>query len=368
MEEVANIIKNVSWEDNDDVTRALFFHTKAFRGIPAEMEDLAEVLKRLGDYSFKSRKVLTIPTQDAKDKETDDRLHRAEKAIHRLVVLGVVIDYTINYSAREVTVSLSGIDKGGIVESYGKYVASYLGSRSQTEVRKALQYSDLPYHQFVPKMCELLLRFIYEVIEQGRRRAFYEMFLTATTETSNEGIHQRILRYLETTEHSKVLDEILQASQAGTDKIMEVFEQVVCSPNDAAELRGQVARYLESYPDHPGLLILRSLSEIYTRDWNPDVVKQNFVASISSAERNYSIGAPILYTFSAWGVQQVAKRDLGLAEAIEEEMLQRFPDPALARTLIKYVPLELAIAPAWFLLDRISGEITDIIPEEEAVG
>lgn len=370
VEEVADVIKSISWDDNDDITRALFFHTRAFRGIPRELEDVAVVLERLGDYSKKSHLVVPVPQfsdEKGDDMADDDSLHRAEKAIHRLLVLGVVSDYTINYSAKEFTISLSGASKESIIESYGRYVSSYSGGRGRYEVRKASQYVDLPLTQFVPKMVELLLRFIYEVIEQGRRRALYEMFLTATSENSDKGIRQRILQYLETTQHSKLLEELLQAPAAGVERIREVFDQVVCSPNDASELRGQVARYLESYPDHPGLLMLRSLSETFTRDWASDVVKQNFVAAISSAERNYGMDPTTLYEFAAWGIQQVARRDIGLAEVIENELLLRSSDPALARTLIRHVPPELAVSPAWFLIRRLTERVSALIPDGKEV-
>lgn len=45
----------------------------------------------------------------------------------------------------------------------------------------------------------LLLHFIYDVIERGRRRAIYEMLLACTNSTTDDAIRQRILRYLEVT-------------------------------------------------------------------------------------------------------------------------------------------------------------------------
>ena len=61
------------------------------------------------------------------------------------------------------------------------------------------------------------------------------------------------------------------------------------SPREAEELRGQVSRYLESYPDHPALLILRTVSESLSKDRDKIIAKQNLLAAASSALTKYSV-------------------------------------------------------------------------------
>ena len=61
--------------------------------------------------------------------------------------------------------------------------------------------------------------------------------------------------------------------------ISELSEQIT-SPNEGAELRGQTARLLESYPDNPALLLIRSFAELLCRDRNGDVVLDNLNASV----------------------------------------------------------------------------------------
>ena len=310
VEEIDEIIRNLSWEENDDITRVLYFHTNAFRGIAKEKQDVEEVLQYIGDVSKKGVKTLSIPDRIKQEADEYRQARKTtEKALHRLLLLGVVSDYTIDYSRDEFTIKLSGANKEEIVETYGKYVASYLSSRRQTEVEKASRLLSLSYSEFIIEMVSLLLHFIYDVIERGRRRAFYEMVLTCSESPTDESIRQRILRYLEATEYTEALEDIISDEKAGIKKCRDVFDNVR-SPNEAAELRGQVSRYLESYPDHPALLMLRSLSEVFSRDRNVEVAKQNFIASISSALTNYGISDDIVFDFAAWAVSVIARRNV----------------------------------------------------------
>jgi len=366
VEEIDEILKNIRREENDDITRVLYFHTNAFRGIAKEKQDVEEVLHHLGDVSKKGEKILSIPDR-IKQSADEHRQPReiTEKALHRLLLIGVVSDYTIDYSREEFTVKLSGANKEKILETYGKYIASYLYSKRQTEIEKASQLlsRSLSHFEFIMEMVDLLLHFIYDVIERGRRRAFYEMLLACVDSPTDKAIRQRILRYLEATEYSEVLEEIINDEKVGIIKCRDVFG-IVRSPNEAAELRGQVSRYLESYPDHPGLLMLRALSEVFSRDKNNEVARQNFIASISSAMTNYGLSNDIVFDFAAWAISDTANRDKGLAKELISELIKSYPNRLLARLLIQKLPTELVEIPAWFLLAKLHQMSLDLVPEK----
>jgi ATP-dependent DNA helicase RecQ len=366
VEEIDEILKNIRREENDDITRVLYFHTNAFRGIAKEKQDVEEVLNHLGDISKKGEKILSIPDR-IKQSADEHRQPReiTEKALHRLLLIGVISDYTIDYSREEFTVKLSGATKKKIIETYGKYVASYLYSRRQNEVEKASRLLNLSIIKFIKGMIDLLLHFIYDVIERGRRRAFYEMLLACVESPTHEAFRERILRYLEATAYSEDLEEIINDEKVGIIRCRHVVDDKVISRNAAAELRGQVSRYLESYPDHPILLMLRALSEIFLSDKNNEVVKQNFIASISSARVNYGLNDDIVFDFVAWAVSKIAEQDKILAkELIFELTKSSITDSSnrlLARTLIEKLPIELTEIPAWFLLARLKEDCNTLI-------
>jgi len=200
------------------------------------------------------------------------------------------------------------------------------------------------------------------VIERGRRRAFYEMLNACSGFPSDQDIRQRILRYLEATEYSEALEELVNDEKAGIIKCRDVFGNVR-STNEAAELRGQTSRYLESYPDHPSLLMLRSLSEVYSNDKNTEVAKQNFIASFSSALTNFRINQNIVFDFASWGISIIASQDKKLAKELLVELNKNYPDRTLARTLIQELPIDLTEVPAWFLLSKLDQSCRELIPK-----
>ena len=343
VEEIDDIIKNLRREDNDDITRNLYFHTNSFRGIAQEKKDVEEVLAKLGIGSKHRHVVLTMPKKDR---------NVIEKALHRLLLIGVISDYTINYSSEEFGVSVTGASKGEMIEAYGNYVASYLLSRRDTEVQKCVTFMKQNLSEFVASLIDLLLHFIYDVIERGRRRALHEVFLACTTSAKDKDIRQRILRYLEATEYSQSLDELISEKDVGIEKCMDIFGSVR-SPNEAAEIRGQVSRYLESYPDHPGLLVLRFLSEIMTRDANEEVAKQNFRAAITSASKNYGLDRSSVIGFASQAVRCIPSRHYQLACELVGDVLATFPTAASARELLRLLPHRLSEQPTLFLLRNL---------------
>ncbi len=343
-ETVVDIMSSVAYEENDDITRALYFQTNAFPGVSKEREKIKILLRELGDISKNTMKIMKVSTLKRND---------AEKVLHRLLILGVVSDYTINYSSEEFTVKIAGADKGKVTDAYAKYVSGYSVDRAQVEIEKARKLINLDFESFVSEMIDLLLHFIYSTIERQRRRALSEMLSAATVSPTDEGIRGRVLRHLEATQYSEHLEKILASKRAGLAETREAFDPIR-SPNEAAELRGQVARYLESYPDHPGLLMLRSLSEIYSRDSESHIVEQNFTASINSALKDYGLKGNLLTDFIIWSIDKFVKRNQTMAETLQRKALSIYPDRSLARSFLRNSTYDMVIIPSYFLLGRLA--------------
>ena len=365
IEEVAEIIRKTPWGESDDITRNLYFHTQAFRGIAKEEEDVDGILEGLGDLSRKRESILKIPGKiTERDTITGQARQTAEKALHRLLLIGIVSDYMIDYGSNEFTVRLSGYDKDQIVETYREYVGRYSYDRGQKEDEKASKLVHLPMPEFVRAMLDLLLRFIYEVIERGRRRALYEMVQACTGSKTDKEIRKAILGYLSATEHSKDLEEVIASKNGGIERCRDLVISVR-SPNEAAELRSQVSRDLESYPDHPGLLMLRALSEVLSRDKDPEVVRENFRASVSFALSTYGLNESFVFEFAAWAASFINMNSTDSAADLVLYLVQTHPSRHLARKLIEYLPLALSGIPAWFLMTKLQQNCESLITKEE---
>jgi len=354
VEAIYEVIHGLRWGEKDDIAYALYFQVKAFPGLTEEKTGVLQVVQSLPDLSRRGRAII-------KASEKDRQV--VEKALHRLLILGVILDYTIDYSAGEFEVDVSGASKEMVIESYGNYVGGYIAGKRQVEVERARSLLAADPSLFLPGMVELVLRFIYEVIEQGRRRALEEMRLVANLQ-DDQSIRERILRYLESTEFSEALDGMVGDRNAGLMKMKQVYE-ALRSPNEAGELRGQVSRYLESYPDHPALLILRALSEACCRDRDKAVVDQNFMAAISAARRNYAVANETLFKFITWSLVQVSRKYPEAVVPLQQKLLRECPERALAVMLMKNLPREVQPHLMWFLLGRLTDELSAVLRSEQ---
>lgn len=295
----------------DDIDRNLWFQTNAFPGVSEEIGNLKDTINRFTDIRVRSTETI------AYQKSSEMRV--AEKAVHRLVVLGVVEDYTVDFSANAITATLSGTIGVKVIDSYIKYLEGYSERRAKAESVAISDLQDDGSPEFVLNVAERLINFIYDVIEKGKRRGMEEMLDAAKTK-SESALRSRILQYLEQTEFSPILEKLLDEEIEIIEALYEVFDLIV-SPQKASELRGQSSRYLESYPDNPGLLIMRGLSEYRCRDTDIETVQTNITAALKFGRDEYGMDEEELGSLLVWTVSQFENRDADVVNAMLSKAL-----------------------------------------------
>ena len=345
VEELAELDRGLNREEKDDIVRMLWFHSNAFRGEAAEVETMSQVLRDLHPAS--------VP--DFREIGRDDSAgsDAREKALHRLLLLGIVEDYTVDHAAQSYGVKLAGASPENVIEAYTKYVATYQEARALQERAKAEQVSAGDWDEFALDIARLLVRFIYEVIEQGRRRAISEMVAACRVEGEDE-FRARVLRYLEATEYSERLETLLSDASGGLGVVPEVMAEVL-SPRDAAEVRGQVSRYLESYPDQPALLVLRALSEAMCEDTDWSTVEQNLLAFLESAVPKYGASGPDFMRSAGIAPRVLAPRNKDLASTFESLAVEQFPVREALRIMVSAAGLRNSSAAPFVLLAALAG-------------
>lgn len=360
----------VNFENADDISRSLFFHLDSFRGIEAEIESIKSILGLIGNLET-SREVII------KAKKNLDR-KVIEKALYRLIVLGPVTDYTIDYSSDEFTVDYQKIDKHEIIDRYALYVAGYNKTRINKETEKLQEIFDLPYRDFIINASKVLISFIYDTIEKGKRRGIAEVLnlseAALSSDNHDEVIRNRILRYLETS-YSEEIEKILNVDELKLDLIRDFIDGYetldggiiggLRSPKDAEEIRGQVSRYLESNPDHPGLLILRAISELFCKDYNKSIVLSTLDAAIKYANEQvgYSIQNYEFYKMVAWSIIKIGEKDNEIYNELTLELLERFNDLEFAKIIIKLSEdnLNFMLLPMQYIMKTNHKRINKII-------
>jgi len=349
--EVASQIESFGRNEADDITRNLWFHNQAFMGEAQDLEDVRTVMDDMGDISL--RRTTTIVPHAKLGSNRNNARHRTEKAIHRLVVIGVVEDYTLNYSADEFSVAISGATKDQIGDSYATYAAAYqerLGQRARVDCQEIIQ---LEYSDFVANVAKMLIKFVYQHIELSRRSSLNEMLQAVSSTNDGEQLRSRILEFLQQSEYDSRLNEVISSQFGGLDRIGEIIVEII-SPQDSAALRGGVARLLGSYPDNPGLLLLRCVSEVLSRDTDLDVAAQSLEAAMKFASTSYGISSEEIANALIDLVQVVARKPEATEKLVSVVMEWEGSDRNFLRDLTKILPSHLAVLPASRLLEILT--------------
>ena len=305
----------------------MWFHVKSFKGIDFEVEQVAQVIEKIFVDDQLSRDTVVI---SCGGDSAEDSLGNVQKAIQRLLVLGVISDCIVDYSAREIQVKPGSIEAVDIQAKYALYVKGYNEGRITMELRKLNRVQETPKRRYVLNAARVLTEFVYDTIEKGRRRGLREM-VNATeaalrSRDPDKTLRTRIVRYFEST-YSEELTAVVESTDLGFSKIPEIIDGValeadgevvggIRSANEAAGLRGGVSRYLESTPDHPGLLALRALAELHCKDHSVSAIRDDFEAACNFAITRYSSDRKTLTSFVSYFMRKIIERDPSLFAAL----------------------------------------------------
>ena len=264
----------------DDVTRALWFHLQAFGGAGQEVDDAAKLIDTLGDLSASQR--LAQPFDD------DGDLKRQEKTIYRLLKLGVIRDYEIDFGGRQFVIHVSPFDLNGCRQRLIDYVRAAKPGKSQPFIRRANEINGGRPRDGALALTRMLIEFTYDEIERSRRRSILEAALLARHASSDAEIRKRLLDYLQEGLGAERIEELLECEEVELSAWWELVGKVQ-TEMDAGELRGLCIRALESDPDHPGLLLTRALAEAMCSDHDAVVSSKGIGAAIRAAVETYEI-------------------------------------------------------------------------------
>jgi len=167
------------------------------------------------------------------------------------------------------------------------------------------------------------------------------------------------LDYLEHSDFDPRLDEVIGSSRGGVDVLAPLLDDLV-SPNDAAELRGSVARLLSSYPDNPGLLMLRAIAEALSRDSDLKIARQDFRAAMEFGIGEYSLDKSELGEACGRIIEKAMRKE-GIAEVLLIEASQaKGADRVLIREIMANLSIRAAWMPASLLLTNIMSRSSEI--------
>lgn len=318
---VDQAVKKIKFK-GDDVIRNLYFHTSSFKGVKEELGTINQVLDLI-DASPEREEISII---------AKELMNQYEKAIHRLVIVGYVEDYTIDYKSRSIKIELSNPDPERIRTKLLQYAENYQRSRAkaiESSLPKDAEFS----RSFLVRILTILLEFVYNTVELGRRRALLEMCQLTRDGATDESIRSNILAYLEKSEFDDQLDAIVDDIQ--NQALVSLILEDVVSAKQAISLKGRVIKLLEDYPDHPSLLLLRATVECMLENKDEDIVVQSLENWANSATTNYSLPLDTLADSYNHAMSIISKSMPVAAAKATKTIMYGSNDPAFIRHVLQ---------------------------------
>ena len=285
----------VSYRASDDVSTAMFFHLGNFGGIEAELTSLRQVFDALDVTQYRNEIQLPFGDKTA-----------TEKALHRLVVLGVADEYLVDWGSQRFIVHTLGASTDRVrsallanIERYQPSLAASIGASVDSQEFEKL--GDLV--EFCGRQ---LLNFIYSTVEQSRRRSVREMWLAAHESTGQDEFRKRILSYLSEGDVAPVLEGLLDKPTLNLNEWIAEYETMQ-TIDDLRQWRGNTARLLSSYPDHPGLLLGRALSEFTDPNGSNREMEVNLVSAFAAGDR-YGVAESALQRLADWLLNRASEQ------------------------------------------------------------
>jgi ATP-dependent DNA helicase RecQ len=303
---------DVSWDNADDVTRQLWFFFNSFRGLDSELAALQALLDDVSsDGELGRRRSIDVPMGDG-----DEARQGRERALHRLVLLGVVRDYLVEWGARTFRVELSQIDPARVVEHLLDYVRRNQPGRVEAIKAEVAPANELELERAIVSCARVLIEFVYDTVARSRLRSLREMWLAAreTQHDPNDLFRQRILDYLSQGAIAPTLERLVDQPRFAYRDWIDELTQII-DVDDAREMRGDSARLLASYPDHPGLLFARALSEAVDDRGDLREFSSNLETSLTSAAERYGATTDELDEFGRWLLSYAQERRQGTLAA-----------------------------------------------------
>lgn len=271
-----------------DLGAALFFHLNAFKGSLQELDDVRELLGRL--HSLTTGQSLEFPfARDADKLKEDEKRKREEKALFRLVQVGLLADYEVDYGSQKIRAIGGSRDPKAIAERVVAYVRrSDSGRVADVQARLAPIATRAESDETTVALIAVLVEFCYDTIERARRRSIFEAMEAAKQGRDPGNFRRRLLDYLQEGMDPESFQRLVESERVDFAVCKEMLAKVN-NAVEAGELRGITIRFLESYPDHPVLLTLRALSESLSEDCDDTVALDSLRNLFGPSAEKYSV-------------------------------------------------------------------------------
>ena len=265
--------------EGGDFISSFFFHKNSFVGPKKEIQSIIDLWKNIDDLMAQNK-----PLSFKYRPEDNERWNSArseavfleknlEYAVIRLILLGVVQDYTKHYNENQIILTIQpawiGVKQQAsslavyLSERLGDYIKRYEVLSSQARQQLILDavssQTECQISAVQHAAAEQLVAYVYDQVERKRRQASRQMLeLARIGHKQPERFANELMLYLQASEKfTQSLEDLAKSADAG---LWMALLSSVQQRDDIKELHGACQRVLESYPSHLGLLMITALT------------------------------------------------------------------------------------------------------------
>lgn len=256
VEKIEERLRGLRSESQSDALRNTWFLRKSFLGKDRDKKVIDYVWSNLSQslpshLEDSSQVEIPFNSDDPKEEEL-------EKAIYRLLVVGAVEDYAKDYTGKKFIVYLRRLRDEDLHDRFVEYLKRY---GTEGELRHYLPNTQpSTYDEVVKVYAYQVVEFVYDHIEQRRRRAMREMLEAAR---NPERFREQLMAYLEESEFTQPVKELAQ--RISPSEWFDLIDRAE-GADGLVKLSGACRRQLEEFPRHPGLLLLAGFCRLHYDD------------------------------------------------------------------------------------------------------
>lgn len=293
--EMKSISDGLNMWEKQDVFRQVFLFVQGQRDI----EESFVILKYLTTY-FEQDKQKPIFFKKAENdlfdlgigdidkngnlikfKEKDSDL--IQKGIYKLSLLGIVSDWTTDFSTHY-QVQFNSLNDNHIIKSVSNYIAKY---EPNTDIKKELQ--KVPRNTILEKTIWYLLNWTFENIAYSRKQSLKTLSDWCLEFEDSDSFKQRIDSYFIFSETTFILQHIAEKPK-DYEKWFEVLTTNNQFPNkiEFEKLKDSISRFLESYRNSIGLNFVSGFVRLALNEYEDSDGKERFESALESVKETFT--------------------------------------------------------------------------------
>jgi len=361
----------------DDVRSLFHFHINNFKGKDLELKIINEIIEEIDELNKEYHPYSSKFNNIDKNIKLKEPLKAKQKAIFRLTAIGVVSNYSIDYASGEFNLHITKVQKKIIIDKYTNYVKKYNRLRAKEEKKKLLSKNKSSTKEFVMYCCKLLLDYVYDYYEKGRRQAMSTMLFnleeTINQENQDKIFRETICNYFKRT-YSKQLINIANAKDLSSTlyAIREIIEgapeidSYIKPISDYKSLFSQISRVMEDFPESLGLYLLRSYARVRINEEKIGLIIYDINQFLRLSFEEYHLKKEEVYETIYWLLTEINLINEDILQVISKELIETIKDDSFTKGMVEYMDSQniSLIYPKLKLILRLYEELEENVYKE----